>query len=168
MTDNLARIFWVAIRLGSTGVGWAADLENRNNGREIRVKLMPAGEPISATVSDEPATLAQSVTVLENRSVAGPLARQRSLELSSEQIVVVGLDDNGNELSRVTVMDPRFIRAEAPDASGRLTHRIIYLESAELVVVFPEHPDLASIRLYHPRWTGADYVLELIGGSTLP
>jgi hypothetical protein len=93
----------------------------------------------------------------------GALPKQRSAELSPTQIVVVALDAEGRMRWCGLVNDPRLLRAEWPGPDGQLTGQVIYKESAEFVVSYPDDDSIAEIRLYHPDWDGQDFSLELVG-----
>ena len=119
----------------------------------------------SAKVQPAPS---ERVTVLERRRLSGKVPRQRNVELSSQHLVVIGLDENGLEIARVVVLDPRLIRAEIFDPSGEIvSNELIYQEYADLLLVFPDDPRLRKLKFYHPNWTGKKFVLELIAETQL-
>lgn len=93
----------------------------------------------------------------------GGLPRQRSAELSSTQVVVVALDAEGRMRWCGLVTDPRLLRAEWPGPDGELTGQVLYKESAEFVVQYPDDDAVAEVRLYHPDWDGQKFSLELVG-----
>ncbi len=110
----------------------------------------------------------ERMTVLERRRISGQVPRQRNVELSSQHLVVIGLDENGQEIARVVVIDPRLIRAEIFDPSGEIvTNKLIYREHAEFSLVFTEDPRLRKLKFYHPNWTETKFALELIGECQL-
>ena len=110
----------------------------------------------------------ERVTVLERRRISGQVSRQRNVELSSQHLVVIGLDENGREIARVVVIDPRLIRAEIFDSSGEIvSNELIYRENVEFSLVFTNDPRLRRLKFYHPNWTGTKFVLELIGETQL-
>ena len=93
----------------------------------------------------------------------GGLPRQRSAELSPTQVVVVALDAEGRMRWCGLVADPRLLRAEWPGPDGELTGQVLYKESAEFVVQYPDDDAVAEVRLYHPDWDGQKFTLELVG-----
>jgi hypothetical protein len=93
----------------------------------------------------------------------GALPKQRSAELSPTQVVVVALDAEGRMRWCGLVADPRLLRAEVPGPDGELTGQVIYRESAEFVVGYPDDESIKEIRLYHPAWDGQKFSLELVG-----
>jgi hypothetical protein len=112
--------------------------------------------------------LNQRVTVLERRDISGPPPRQRNVEVSSQHIVVVGLDEQEREIARIVITDPRLIRAEIFDSSGEIiSTKLIYRENAEILLVLPADPRLHELKIYHPNWTGTNFVLEPIGETQL-
>ena len=94
---------------------------------------------------------------------AGALPKQRSAELSPTQVVVVALDSAGRMRWCGLVADPRLLRAEWPGPDGELTGQVLYRESAEFVVQYPDDEAVAEVRLYHPDWDGQKFSLELVG-----
>jgi hypothetical protein len=103
-------------------------------------------------------TLSQSAVRRE-----GGLPKQRSAELSPTQVVVVALDSGGRMLWCGLVADPRLLRAELPGPGGELSGQVIYKESAEFVLHYPDDEAVSEIRLYHPDWDGQQFSLALVG-----
>lgn len=93
----------------------------------------------------------------------GGLPKQRSAELSSDQVVVVALDAEGRMRWCGLVPDPRLLRAEWPGADGELTGQVLYRESAEFFVAYPDDDSIKEIRLYHPDWDGRAFSLKPVG-----
>ena len=93
----------------------------------------------------------------------GGLPRQRSAELSPTQVVVVALDAEGRMRWCGLVADPRLLRAEVSDPGGELTGQVLYRESAEFVVQYPDDESISEIRLYHPDWDGRKFSLAPVG-----
>ena len=103
-------------------------------------------------------TLSQSAVRRE-----GGLPKQRSAELSPTQVVVVALDAEGRMRWCGLVADPRLLRAEVSDPGVELTGQVIYRESAEFVVHYPDDESITEIRLYHPGWDGQKFSLAPLG-----
>ena len=61
------------------------------------------------------------------------------------------------------VPDPRQLRAEVPGPDGELTGQVIYRESAEFIVNYPDDESIREIRLYHPKWDGQKFSLAPVG-----
>ena len=93
----------------------------------------------------------------------GGLPKQRSAELSPTQVVVVALDAEGRMRWCGLVTDPRLLRAEVADADGELTGQVLYKESAEFIIQYPDDESIKEIRLYHPDWDGQKFSLEPVG-----
>ena len=93
----------------------------------------------------------------------GGLPKRRSAELSPTQVVVVALDAEGRMRWCGLVADPRLLRAEVSDPGGELTGRVIYRDSAEFVLQYPDDETITEIRLYHPDWDGQKFSLALLG-----
>jgi hypothetical protein len=107
-------------------------------------------------------------TLVGHRRVAGLIQRERNPQLSSDQIVVVAVDRQGRDIDWQLVPDPRVLRAELPDITGELRGQVFHHVKTELLVSLPDNPAIVQIRLYHPRWTGNTFVLELLGTVSLP
>jgi hypothetical protein len=110
----------------------------------------------------------EELTVTEQRRLPSPFPRQRNPELSKEQLVIIALDSQGHEVVRVLCPDPRIIRAEVPDAAGKLVSRFIYRSAADFSVVIPDNPRISQLQIYHPNWMGSEFVLEPIGNVPFP
>jgi hypothetical protein len=61
------------------------------------------------------------------------------------------------------VADQRLLRAEWPGADGELTGQVLYKESAEFFVAYPDDDSIKEIRLYHPDWDGRAFSLKPVG-----
>jgi hypothetical protein len=110
---------------------------------------------------------AQSLTgegfsLVDSRQTRGPMPRQRMPELSSDQILVVMTDQQGEQTGWALVPDPRIIRAESPGPDGILTGQVLYLSSAEFLVPVPAG-SATGMRFYQPFWTGKEFSLILLG-----
>lgn len=116
-----------------------------------------AQEDVALMKQDSPSRV---LTVVERRKWNRPVARQRSSELSANQVLVAAV--NGREQLRwwSLIPDPRIIRAEFPDAEGRLSGQVLYQSKGEFIVAFPDDPTITEVRLYHPQWTGSEFTLE--------
>jgi hypothetical protein len=96
----------------------------------------------------------------------GTLPRDRTLELSPNQILLIGTDASGMLRWWKLFLDPRLVRAEAPDETGALKGEEYYLKTVDFIIDFPDEAGITEVRLYHPRWTGKEFQLELL--SKLP
>ena len=77
--------------------------------------------------------------------------------------MVVALDADGRMRWCGVVPDPRLLRAEWPGADGELTGQVLYKESAEFFVAYPDDDSIKEIRLYHPDWDGQKFSLAPLG-----
>lgn len=93
----------------------------------------------------------------------GALPKQRSAELSTTQVVVVALDAEGRMRWCGLVADPRLLRAEVSNPGGEMSGQVLYRESAEFVVDYPDDESITEIRLYHPDWDGQKFSLAPLG-----
>ena len=141
--------FVIGMVLGAVTLASAQGQEFR-----IRFNACPDGQVCAA---------ADAFTVLDTQSVASGPARQRNPELSSDQIVVRAYDRAGALVFTQLVRDPRVLRSESPGPTGELSGQVLQHPTPEFLVSLPQNPAATELRFYHPRWTGAAYVLDLLG-----
>jgi hypothetical protein len=141
----------------------AARTDTSQTYRELKIRwddsTKSATEPRSA-ISSEEQMQAPSVSVVEDRKRSGTLPRHRSLELSPTHIFIVAVDAT-NKLRWWSIMpDPRVVRAETQTATGELRGENYFVSDVTLVVAFPDDPQIANLRFYHPVWNGTDFDLK--------
>ena len=96
------------------------------------------------------------------------VARQRNLELSTTQILIIALGENKEVLWWTLENDPRILRLETADDDGRLSNNdLVYLNEADLLFSLPADDKIAESRFYHPSWNGKEFALELIGSLNI-
>ena len=107
-------------------------------------------------------------SLLETKRNSGALARQRVMEFSPTQILIVAINDKNQVLWWSLQPDPRLFRAETSDDAGRLSGKTLYRNDAEMLVSLPTDETITEARFYHPAWNGKNaYNLEQIGSLTL-
>ncbi|MGI8641218.1 MAG: hypothetical protein ACR2MG_14880 [Pyrinomonadaceae bacterium] len=134
-----------------------------NQSRTVRARWKSAGtaslkQPFTTEMAQE-----GSLSLLEIKPNRGGLARQRSLELSPTQVLVVMVNQNNQVLWWDLMSDPRLLRAETADANGLISGKTLYSTNAELLVSYPADETITELRFYHPDWDGQSYSLKLIG-----
>ena len=145
-----------------------ARADQRPTYRELKIRW---ADSTKSTNELRPASLgsqtqAPSASIVEDNKRSGTLPRQRSLELSQSQIFIAAVDAT-NKLRWWSVMpDPRLIRSETPTATGELRRQDFYASNVTLVVAFPDDPEIATLRIYHPVWNGTEFDLQPL--SILP
>jgi hypothetical protein len=135
----------------------------------LGAKTAPAGDPVATgEPASRPAFSGDRFVVVELHRYPGPMPRQRAPELSEEQLLVVGVDARGQPRDWALVADPGLVRAESPDARGRLQGETHRLAETEFLVTLPAGPAIAELRFYRPRWMESRFALELLGGARFP
>lgn len=115
---------------------------------------------LRSAVNSEQQTPPQKVSVVEDKKRSGTLPRHRSLELSPMHIFIAAVDAT-DKLRWWSVMpDPRLVRGETQTPTGELRGENYYVSNVTLVVAFPDDPEIASLRFYHPVWNGTDFDLK--------
>ena len=104
--------------------------------------------------------------VLTSQVRRGSLPKHRSVELASNQLLLITVGEGAQLRWWSTIPDPRILRAERPGPDGTLTGEVIFQKSIEFTVHIPDDSGAAELRLYHPRWTGEEFIPVLI--TTIP
>ena len=126
-----------------------------------QLKLNWADSAKSATqLTSEAQTQAPKVSIVDDRKRSGTLPRQRSLELAPTLMFVAAVDAS-NKLRWWSIMpDPRVVRSETQTATGELRSQDYYLTNVTVLVAFPDDPEIATLRFYHPVWNGTNFDLK--------
>jgi hypothetical protein len=136
-----------------------ARADQRPTYRELKIRWT---DSTKSTNELRPAaqTQAPSVSIVADTKRSGSLPRQRSLELSQSQIFIAAVDAT-NKLRWWSIMpDPRLVRSETQAPSGELRRQDLYASSVTLIIPFPDDPEIATLRIYHPVWNGTEFDLQ--------
>jgi hypothetical protein len=127
--------------------------------RELKLNW---ADPTKSTneLRSEAQTQIPRVSIVEDKKRSGTLPRQRSLELAPTLMFVAAVDAT-NKLRWWSIMpDPRVVRSETQTATGELRSQDYYIANVTVVVAFPDDPEIATLRFYHPVWNGTDFDLK--------
>jgi hypothetical protein len=105
--------------------------------------------------------------IVERRDLAVAAVRERDPQLAADRLVALAVDDAGATVDWRIVADPTILRAEEPDATGLLSGRTLTQPAAEFRVALAADPRITEIRIYKPRWTGTQFLLEPLGASAV-
>lgn len=134
--------------------------------REVRIQWEAyPGAPLVVAPGQQPS--GPTFTVSDQRIIKGGLTRQRSLEMSSTQMLVVAVNAIGQLKAWTLITDPRLLRVETPTAANELKGQVLHHSTPDFLVAIPNDPEIVELRFYHPEWTGKEFVLELLGSSAL-
>ena len=137
------------------------------NYKEIRVRWESAVTSVKGdVVSLEKRPTLGALTRLRSTKRSGTLPRERSFELSSNQILIIALNQSGELRWWTLMLDPRLVRAERPQPTGETAGEDYYLPTVDFIVNYPDDAAIEELRFYHPLWTGKTFQLELL--TTLP
>lgn len=106
-------------------------------------------------------------SLIEKRQMQGPMPRQRMPELSSDQILVVIVDERGVQRGWTLIPDPSILRAESPGPNGELRGQILRRTDTEFLVPLPGGLLPAILDFYQPEWTGNSFSLNKLGTLAL-
>ncbi len=136
-----------------------------NTYRQLTVRLRSSGAAFKDGLLNEAGP--GIVSVLSTEKKNGQLPRDRVLELSPNQVLLIALDASGKLRWWKLYLDPRLVRAEVPDDNGQLKSEEHYLKTVDFVIDYPAEAGIREVRLYHPLWTEKEFQLELIGKLTV-
>jgi hypothetical protein len=161
--NNCLKWLGPAFLLASFTFGQIASAALAQTVQEVRIRW-DAYIQSSPPPQVSPDTIESNVlTLLERHSVSGQLPRQAYPRLSSDQIVVLARKGDGQIADLRIVPNPRVLGAELPCPSGELSGLVLHHVRTDLLIVLRDDPAIEAIELYHPRWIGTDYNLEIIG-----
>jgi len=127
--------------------------------RELKLRWSDSTKS-TTELKTEAQTQAPRVSVLEDKKRSGALPRQRSLELAPTLTFIAAVDSTNKLRWWSIVPDPRLVRAETQTPTGELRRQDYYVSNVTLVVAFPDDPEIATLRFYHPVWNGTDFDLR--------
>jgi hypothetical protein len=107
------------------------------------------------------------ITLVNSKNRDGVLPRERSLELSPNQILVVAIDENRGLQWWKLLLDPRIVRSETTAATGEIRGEDLYRPKVDFTIEYPDNPAIRELRFYHPAWTGKDFRLELLSSLSI-
>jgi len=135
--------------------------------KELRVRWQSSTKARTLTDSLEQGPVSGALTSLASARKTGSLPRNRSFELSTNQILVVAVNEKTELRWWNLLLDPRLVRAETPVATGEIRGEEYYLANVDFMIDYPDDPGIRELRVYQPRWTGQDFKLELLSTLTL-
>lgn len=148
-------------------VGAAQPVADGQTYRELRVRWQSSAKQAREHPDIlERGPVSGTLTALASARKSGRLPRDRSFELSTNQILVIAVNGNAELRWWRLFLDPRLVRAETRIGTGETRGEDLYLPNVDFRIAYPDDPGIRELRVYHPRWTGKVFQLELI--STLP
>lgn len=136
--------------------------------KKIVVQLLPLHHESSLARLTESRPREHRIKIISQKQVLGAPQVQRNPQLSEDKLVVSALDAQGKEITHVYLADPRLLRSENVDSRGNLTSKKkLFRRSAKLIIPLPDNPEIKSIQIFQPHWTGTEFTLELIGEAQL-
>ena len=136
--------------------------------KRIVVQLLPLHYEPSLARLTESRPREHRLKIVSQKQVLGAPQVQRNPQLSEDKLVVSALDAQGKEITHVYIADPRLLRSESIDSRGNFTSKKkLYRRSAKLIIPLPDNPEIKSIQIFQPHWTGTEFTLELIGEAQL-
>lgn len=102
-----------------------------------------------------------------SRPVSSRAVRERDPQIGPDDLVIVAVDAQGTEVSWQRVKDPRILRAEFPDAAGRLSGQTLYRTDTELTVTVPDDVAAVSVDVYEAVRSGSSLALRSLARVAL-
>ena len=134
--------------------------------RQLSIHLSDSDQAVANHSIEQQQSAQANGVVLTSLVRRGSLPRHRSVELASDQLFMLTVGEGAQLRWWSTMPDPRILRAEKPGPDGTLTGEVIFQKSIEFTVNIPDDNGAVELRLYHPRWTGQEFVPVLI--ATIP
>jgi len=131
----------------------------------VRWEAVEASAAPGAAPVDQHLGHARALAISATR--VGSLPRQRSVELSIDQLMVIGVDENSRVLWWHTFADPRLVRSETPGVNGELKNESFYLPRVDFSIAYPDDSGIRTLSLYHPIWNGKNFQLQAVGSLTV-
>ena len=105
----------------------------------------------------------KGLAIASSKRFPGRIGRDRYPQLSSNTLLVVGVDSNNKVYAWTIARDPRVLRAETPGASGELSGQILHASRVEMMVALNHHPSISVFRIYEPIWSTRPATLRFLG-----
>jgi len=157
----------IVLMLVLLGMAQSASAQRRGL-QEVRVRWDTYIGAPAPQVVPQPAQPATNAFTVERRWwVSGSLPRRRDPKLSEDQLVIVALNAQGERIDTQVIPDPRVLRAESPGLSGEMRGETLHHATTELLITLPDDPSIMELRVYHPRWNGSTFLLDLLGTMNL-
>lgn len=164
----LAMFFAKTLLAGQMSADKPSSAANVETVKVILIRFDPPSEKsILKPLREQPPKVHRFSTIEHRRLPESP-PRQRNPELSSEQLVILALNEQGREVTRIIIPDPRLIRAETAGPLGEITSKLLYRETGTFTVAIPDYPSIQNLKICHPHWTGNKFILEPLGEIQLP
>jgi hypothetical protein len=161
---GIRRSFLLIIIISIMTVGALCSPALAQTFQEVRVRWEAYPTMPSESILEPQRYHAASIFALvERRHASGAMPRQRAIELSADQLLIIAVDRLGRDRQRLLLPDPRLLRAEWPDPTGELQGVVLHRAHADFFVPVPDDPAITELRVYHPRWTGQAFDLDLVG-----
>lgn len=139
--------------LRGAGLNVALERGRPNSSREIHLRWRSGIGPTAAL--DPASQNLQFVSSIERSDVP---PRQRSSELSADQLVIAVIDSAGIVRYSQIIIDPRLIRGEFPDAQGNLHKDVLYRDDVQFSITVPADVDASEVRILSPHWDGGPHL----------
>jgi hypothetical protein len=161
---EIRRSFLLIITISIISVGALCSPTFAQTFQEVRVRweAYPA-MPSESILEPQPYRAASIFAIIERRRASGAMPRQRAIELSASQLLIIAVDRLGRDRQRMLLPDPRLLRAEWSDPTGEFQGVVLHRAKAEFFVPVPDDLAITELRVYHPRWTGDAFDLDLLG-----
>lgn len=137
-------------------INWAADDPKAPGKVEVPSVRPFAGPPFDG----------RTMRVTGRRKMKGSLARPRSLNPNSDDLLMVAVGADGQARYWYAFADPRLTSVEELPLPGESTgkpRRTFHHSRTTFYVGVPADPEIRELRFYHPRWTGSEHVLDAMG-----
>ena len=148
-------------------VGEIVDAASISAYRQLNITLSTRDKPDLSPATEQLRSTEANVSLRSSTIKEGSLPRRRSFQLTSDQLLIITVDNQSRLRWWFTIPDPRILRAEGPGPDGVLTGEVIFQKSVNFTLHIPNDSAAVELRMYHPRWTGQEFIPVLISSMPL-
>ncbi|MBL8181256.1 MAG: hypothetical protein JNL64_06545 [Blastocatellia bacterium] len=130
------------------------------NVRTLQVRVMSDASSEFSDTNEQITTY----SMLDSRAKSGSIARQRTLELMTTELLIASVNDRKEVLWWSIQSDPAVLNAHATTNEGHLIGSRLYKRTSDMLISIPADDAIRQLRIYRPIWDGSrSYRLSLIG-----
>ncbi len=156
----------LAVLLSAVDLTVGSDLPALNVSTYKEVRVQWTAKTNSSELLKQELSTGGALMSVSSSSKPGALPRDRAMELSPDQLLVVALDENETVRWWRLMKDPRLVRAEVGEHTDMHSEKF-YLPKVDFTVECPDDPLLREVRFFQPVWNGEEFRLELLGVAPL-
>ena len=125
-----------------------------------------SGESLISAEQAKDRPPAKNIRLVRREKRHNSLQQHYGFDITTDDLFIVGTDTKSRLKWWKVIVDPRIVRAEWPGSEGQLTGQLYYRPRATIFLSPPNSEGISEIRIFLPKWTGSEFVLEQL--TTIP